>query len=210
VATDIHLDHVFRESAGDNAISNSFNKEIALIEVSFERHVKCESTAFDPYTVVLISDWGNDEQVQFEDAPCAPTTFRREYIAKCDFPGQYLDTPGYEIFKHENCQSVDTEYKTGQLSALCDQYYADDAHPGIFEVYGIGNLHEEDNGAYSTEQHLVGNFSNELLVTRSEIYVSVSCCQLTDDNGFLGRSMEGCISVDKKIDMESYAKYCGQ
>jgi len=77
---------------------------------------------------------------------------------------------------------------------------------GIFEVYGIGNFHEKDNGAYSTKQCLVGNVSNELLVTRSEIYVFVSCCQLTDDNGFLGRSMEGCISVDKK---KKENRYCG-
>lgn len=131
-------------------------------------------------------------------------------MAKCYLPGQDLDTPGYQIFQHEKCQSVDTEYNTGQSSALRDQYCADDAQPGIFKVCGIGNLHEEDNGAYSTEQCLVRNFSNELLVTRSEIYVSVSCCQLTDDTGFLGRSMEGCISVDKKIDTESHATYCWQ
>ena len=60
----------------------------------------------------------------------------------------------------------------------------------------IGNLNEENNGAYSIEQCLGRNFSNELLVTRSEIYVSVSCCQLTDDNGFLRRSVEGFISFE--------------
>lgn len=228
-------DDVKKNSSHRSAVV-SCKMPVYEVQPSYETHPQCAANAEEKYmkrksnlhsgiydvksnhTMVHLvdckgfgeTDLENDDQVHFEDAPCEPTISKIEYMVKCDLPGQDLETRGFEIFQHEKCHSVDTEDKTGKSSALWDQYCPDDAQPGIFEASGIGNLHEEDNGAYSTEQHLVRNVSNELLVTRSEIYVSVSCCQLTDDNGFLGRSVEGCISVDKNLDTESHAKYCGQ
>ena len=79
------------------------------------------------------TDLENDDQVQFEDASCAPTISKIEYRVKYDLPGQDRETRGFEIIQHEKCQSVDTEDKTGQSSALWDQYCPDDAQPGIFE-----------------------------------------------------------------------------
>lgn len=108
----------FREANEDNAVDDSLNTKIALTEFNFERHVKYVSTTFDPYYVVFVSNWGNDKKNQFEDAPRAPTISRREYMAKYDLPGQYLENPSYQICQHEKCHTVDTRYKMVQSSAL--------------------------------------------------------------------------------------------
>ena len=52
----------FAETVEHNTISNKLDTEIALTEANFERHVKCESTSFDSYAIILISDLENGDK----------------------------------------------------------------------------------------------------------------------------------------------------